>query len=153
MRLVYAEPPKHWGLNVDVAQVRTALGGMLRNAIEAAPREGWAGLRVENGDGTLKFIVEDNGPGPVASGVEHLFDPFYSGRSAGRGRGFGLASAWRLARLQGGEVRFEGRHQDLTRFVLSLPAADIQSASPYAINKLDGLAAETNARNSSPRVA
>jgi two-component system NtrC family sensor kinase len=132
VRLVCAEPPGHWGLNVDPAQVRTALGGMLRNAIEAAPPDGWAGLRVENGDGTLKFIVEDNGPGPAPGGVEHLFDPFYSGRSAGRGRGFGLSSAWRLARQQGGEVRFEGRHQDLTRFVLSLPAAEVPAPASFA---------------------
>ncbi len=123
VRLLCAEPPLHWGLHVDAAQVRTALGGMLRNAIEAAPPEGWASVRVENGDGTLKLIVEDNGPGPAAGSISHLFDPFYSGRSAGRGRGFGLSSAWRLARQQGGEVRFEGRHQDITRFVLCLPMA------------------------------
>ena len=127
VHLICAEPPAHWGLRVDVAQVRTALGGMLRNAIEAAPPEGWASLRVENGDGTLKLIVEDNGPGPAQGHLEHMFDPFYSGRSAGRGRGFGLSSAWRLARQQGGEVRFDGRHQDSTRFVLSLPAAEIAS--------------------------
>src|SRR5205823_2376011 len=89
VRLLCADPPLHWGLHVDTAQIRMALGGMLRNAIEAAPPEGWASVRVENGDGTLKLIVEDNGPGPAAASVCHLFDPFYSGRSAGRGRGFG----------------------------------------------------------------
>jgi two-component system, NtrC family, sensor kinase len=132
VNLICAEPPVHWGLHVDVSQVRTALGGLLRNAIEAAPAEGWASVRVENGDGTLKFIVEDNGPGPASGNLEHLFDPFYSGRSAGRGRGFGLSSAWRLARQQGGEVRYDGRHQDLTRFVLSLPAAEIATTQLFA---------------------
>jgi signal transduction histidine kinase len=153
VRLVCEEPPGHWGLSVDVAQVRTALGGMLRNAIEAAPPEGWVGLRVENGDGTLKLIVEDNGSGPAPGGVEHLFDPFYSGRSAGRGRGFGLSSAWRLARLQGGDVHFEGRHQDLTRFVLTLPAAEIPSIPAFAAPDEDQHVSEINARNGSPLVA
>jgi two-component system NtrC family sensor kinase len=154
VRLVCSETPGHWGLNVDVAQVRTALGGMLRNAIEAAPpEEGWAGMRVENGDGTLKLIVEDNGPGPAPGGLEHLFDPFYSGRSAGRGRGFGLSSAWRLARQQGGEVRFEGRHHDLTRFVLTLPAADMSTAPLFTPSKGNGQASENNSRNGSPLVA
>ncbi len=64
VNLVCTEPPAHWGLHIDAGQIRTALGGMLRNAIEAAPPAGWAGVRVENGDGTLKLIVEDNGPGP-----------------------------------------------------------------------------------------
>ena len=100
--------------------------------------EGWVGLRAENGDGTIKLIVEDNGPGPAPGGLDHLFDPFYSGRSAGRGRGFGLSSAWRLARLQGGEVRFEGHKQELTRFVLSLPSAEVTAPTVLATNNSDG---------------
>jgi signal transduction histidine kinase len=52
---------------------------------------------------------------------EHLFDPFFSGRSAGRGRGLGLPTAWRLARNNGGDVVFAGTSGEATRFVLSLP--------------------------------
>jgi signal transduction histidine kinase len=153
VRLVCDDPPKHWGLRVDIAQVRTALGGMLRNAIEAAPADGWAGLRVENGDGTLKLIVEDNGPGPASGNLEHLFDPFYSGRTAGRGRGFGLASAWRLARQQGGEVRFDGRHEDVTRFVLTLPAADISVPPALLSAGGDAQVFDANTLSGSTRVA
>src|SRR5262249_20120778 len=134
VRVVLNEPPSHWGLNVDLTQVRTALTGLLRNAIEAAPPEGWAGVRVENGDGTLKMIIEDNGPGPLAGSLEHLFDPFYSGRSAGRGRGLGLSTAWRLARQQGGDVRYDGRLQDLTRFTLTLPAAELPSPQTFTLH-------------------
>ena len=43
----------------------------------------------------LELIVEDNGQSPPAANHEHLFDPFFSGRSAGRGRGMGLPTAWR----------------------------------------------------------
>ena len=51
-----------------------------------------------------------------------LFDPFYSGRTAGRGRGLGLPIAWRLAHLQGGDVRLDPpRRHEPTRFVLTLP--------------------------------
>ena len=46
---------------------------------------------------------------------------FFSGRTAGRGRGLGLSTAWRLARQHGGDVRYEGLDQGLTRFVLTLP--------------------------------
>ena len=55
-----------------------------------------------------------------------MFDPFYSGREAGRGRGLGLSIAWRLARQLGGDVRFDDVSGSPTRFVLSLPrqAAD-----------------------------
>ena len=69
----------------------------------------------------VEWIVEDNGAGPPAGLRDHLFDPFYSGRQAGRGRGLGLATAWRMAKEHGGDVRFEEVPSGPTRFVLSLP--------------------------------
>jgi two-component system, NtrC family, sensor kinase len=111
-------------LQVDPIQARAALSRLLRNAIEAAPTDGWAGIRIEkNASGMLDLIVEDNGGGPCPTTREHLFDPFFSGRSAGRGRGMGLPTAWRLARQQGGDVHFDGVIQGVTRFILTLPLA------------------------------
>jgi signal transduction histidine kinase len=117
-----------WGhdeyLHADVAYVRTSLSAVLRNAIEAAPAEGWASVRIEKRNRQmLDVIIEDNGKGPAANIREHLFDPFFSGRSAGRGRGMGLPTAWRLSRQMGGDVRFDGLHNGVTRFVLTLPLA------------------------------
>jgi signal transduction histidine kinase len=127
--LVCPEVASNLAIRVDPTQIRLALANLLRNAIEAAPVDGWASLRVEReNDGTLSFVVEDNGPGPQGAVREHLFDPFYSGRSAGRGRGLGLPSAWRLARQHGGDVRFDSAAAGVTRFVLSLPADLIEMA-------------------------
>ena len=113
-------------MQVDGDQVRTALGCLLRNAIEAASADGWARLVLaEPGPAEhIEVFVEDSGPGPTAEQRPHLFDPFYSGRSAGRGRGLGLPVAWRLARQQGGDLRLEpSRPNAPTRFVLALPRA------------------------------
>jgi signal transduction histidine kinase len=33
-----------------------------------------------------------------------LFDPFFSGREAGRGLGFGLSKCWRIVTQHGGSV-------------------------------------------------
>jgi signal transduction histidine kinase len=35
---------------------------------------------------------------------EHIFDPYYSGREAGRGLGFGLCKAWRIVDEHGGNI-------------------------------------------------
>jgi signal transduction histidine kinase len=111
-------------LHADAAHVRTALSALMRNAIEAAPADGWASVRAEKrGKQMLDLIVEDSGKGPCPTIREHLFDPFFSGRSAGRGRGMGLPTAWRLAKQVGGDVRFDGLHDGVTRFVLTLPLA------------------------------
>src|SRR5205823_6449116 len=106
------------------AQVKIALTCLVRNAVEAAPAEGWAAVRVEVVDEhTLELVVEDNGGGPSGADLEHLFDPFYSGRKAGRGRGLGLPTAWRLARQHSGDVYFAGSDTGATRFVLRWPRA------------------------------
>jgi signal transduction histidine kinase len=106
----------------DAAQLRTALTCLLRNAIEAAPADGWAGIRLLPGPGgTAEVIIEDSGQGLPPAQREHLFDPFYSGRAAGRGPGLGLPTAWSLARQQGGDVLLASQPGEPTRFVLRLP--------------------------------
>jgi signal transduction histidine kinase len=122
VQLVCPEPEHPISLNADPRQLRTALACLLRNAIQAAPAEGWAGVRIARPHpDRLDLLVEDSGQGPVPEQREHLFDPFFSGRAAGRGRGLGLPTAWRLAREHGGEVYFDERSGGPTRFVLSLP--------------------------------
>jgi two-component system NtrC family sensor kinase len=126
IRLLCLPPERPVTLEADPSQVRTALTCLLRNAVEAAPEDGWAGVRVEPAAvGFINLVIEDNGPGLPPAQREHLFDPFYSGRSAGRGRGLGLPTAWRLARQHGGDVRLVGLADGPTRFVLTLPHAPL----------------------------
>lgn len=125
VQMIVVGPETDELLWADPKQALVALTGIVRNAIEAAPADGWARIRAElKSNRSLEIIVEDNGHGPSAMACEHLFDPFYSGRNAGRGRGLGLPIAWRLARQQGGDVRFDGASGGVTRFVLTLPLAD-----------------------------
>jgi signal transduction histidine kinase len=105
----------------DYKQLKHALTAVTRNGIEAAGRDGWVRLYCTEGDEEfVHFSVEDSGPGLTAAAREHAFDPFFCGRTAGRGRGLGLPTAWQLARQNGGELRHEPT-DGLTRFVLSVP--------------------------------
>jgi nitrogen-specific signal transduction histidine kinase len=54
--------------------------------------------------GFARLEVGDNGPGLSDADRRHLFDPFYSGRQAGRGLGFGLCKCWRIVTAHGGSV-------------------------------------------------
>jgi two-component system, NtrC family, sensor kinase len=108
-------------LFVDAKQSRTALECLVRNAIEAAGPGGWVRLRSQTTPECFEFLIEDSGQGPNPAHAEHLFDPFFSGRQAGRGRGLGLPTAWRLAREQGGDVRHTAGPNGPTQFVLALP--------------------------------
>ena len=121
VRLVCPEVDPPVSLYADPRQLRHALTCLLRNAIEAAPAEGWAGVRVNSGSEHVDLRIEDSGTGPAPQQREHLFDPFYSGRAAGRGRGLGLPTAWRLAREHGGDVYLDDCPGGPTCFVFRLP--------------------------------
>jgi signal transduction histidine kinase len=124
----------------DPYQARTILENITRNAIEAAGVGGWVRIGLENsGSGQILFFVEDSGPGPAREDVANLFDPFFSGRQAGRGQGLGLSVAWRLIKLNKGNISFvlpSGFKP--TRFVISFPMNELsalnfseQSASDF----------------------
>lgn len=133
VRLIRPEPPTAITLHADPAQICKVLTCLLRNAIEAAPEEGWAEIRVELPQpDILHLIVEDNGKGLAAAEASHLFDPFFSGREAGRGRGMGLPVAWRLARLHGGDVFLASRRTGPTRFIVQLPLPPVSEVNGHA---------------------
>lgn len=102
------------------------LTAVIRNGIEAATLGGWVRLECTRHEDSLHFAVEDSGPGLTRDVAAHAFDPFYSGRAAGRGRGLGLSTAWRLANQNGGDVQFEPTDGP-TRFVLTFPLAAPQA--------------------------
>jgi two-component system, NtrC family, sensor kinase len=133
VRVEVGRTPDRLPAFADAEQVRTAIACLLRNAVEAAPADGWARVRVVEplAGAVIEVAVEDGGPGPDPAQRPALFDPFYSGRAAGRGRGLGLPVAWRLARQQGGDVRLDAAPPDgPTRFILSLPWTAEEQAVP-----------------------
>lgn len=87
-----------------------------------------AALAAGNGTGRLgrgrwlAIKVADNGPGLPPEVRRHAFDPFYSGRAAGRGLGMGLAKCWRIVRQLGGKVSIAARTGGGTLVTLWLPA-------------------------------
>ncbi len=94
----------------DEAQLCVVVSELLRNAIHASPDGGQIKLdtRSETAcDGRVwaRLIIRDEGPGLSDESREHLFDPFYSARQAGRGLGFGLSKCWRIVTNHGGQIR------------------------------------------------
>jgi len=111
-------------LNGDPKHLQHAVGAVLRNAIEAAPREGWVRVScIASEDVAPVIAVEDNGPGLTPEAAEHAFDPFYCGRMAGRGRGLGLPTAWQLLRQNGGNLSLDQTAEGPTRFLIKMRRA------------------------------
>lgn len=125
-----AVPGDPLAVRADIGHFRQIVGNLLRNGIEAAPRGGWVRAGAEVAGNRVEVVVEDSGPGPGTDDVPHLFDPFFSGREAGRGRGLGLSQAWQLARQNGGAVAYSPRPGGPTRFTLTLERAEPSAAVP-----------------------
>lgn len=75
----------------------------------------------------LRFRVRDSGPGIPPAVRRHLFDPYYSGREAGRGLGVGLCKAWRIATEHGGVIDVVDAPGGGAEFRLDIPAIPIDA--------------------------
>jgi hypothetical protein len=112
----------------DATQLAVALKALLRNAFEALGEEGTIQVAAYGQQAEIAISVTDNGPGIPPQVREHIFDPFYSGREAGRGLGFGLPKCWRIAELHGGSVVVASESGGGATFTLLLPRD--QTVSP-----------------------
>lgn len=91
-------------VRADASQLAVAVGALIRNSIEAIGQDGAVVVAIRAAPGWLLVEVRDTGPGISPHVREHLFDPFFSGREAGRGLGFGLSKSWRIVTDHGGRI-------------------------------------------------
>lgn len=108
------EAPGRISIWADPTQLRMVLAILVRNSLEASAEGGSILIRAaqRTGDQALSACpgdvvvlqVIDQGAGLTEQERQHLFDPFFSGRQAGRGLGFGLPKAWRIVSLHGGTI-------------------------------------------------
>jgi len=126
VRLEYSPSPTPCSAFVDRVQVEEAIRVVVLNAIEAVEPGGrvllGAGATTLGGRDWSWITISDEGRGMSAEEARRAFDPFFSGREAGRGAGLGLPKAWRLIDASGGRVLLESRLGQGTRATITLPA-------------------------------
>ena len=136
-RLEYSPPPVPQTVFVDRVQVEEAIRVVVVNALEAVAAGGRVVLEVTRRSpqegGWCEVTIADDGRGMSFEAARRAFDPFYSGREAGRGAGLGLPKAWRLVESSGGTVLLDSRPGQGTRVSILLPeASGIESPVPLA---------------------
>jgi signal transduction histidine kinase len=102
---------------------------LLRNALEATPSGGTIRVTTSGDARRLSWTVQDNGHGLSAAEAEHLFDPFFCGRQAGRGLGLGLPRVARFVAQSGGQIRWRSHPERGTLFHVTLPLAPAPEAA------------------------
>ncbi len=115
----------------DFSHVMRILTNLLENAAKYSPPGTPITIRAWRDESWLCVSVEDRGAGIAVSSRVRVFEPFVRGenRPGGvRGTGLGLSIARRLAELQGGTLIYAPSAGVASRFVLTLPAADVPLA-------------------------
>jgi signal transduction histidine kinase len=133
---------------IDPTQIAVALKALVQNSLEALKHGGGIEVSAERRTGRVErtipsphfsqstlpglqsairdphflLSVTDTGPGIPPEIRPHIFDPFFSGREAGRGLGLGLSKAWRIVELHGGMIDVAKNKPDGTTFTITLPA-------------------------------
>lgn len=92
-------------VDADAAQLSIVLSELLTNSRQALlPDGGEIELKTSISAGFAVVEITDNGKGFTEVERRHAFDPFFSGRHAGRGLGFGLSKCWRIVQGHHGRI-------------------------------------------------
>lgn len=89
----------------DPDMVGDAVAACLQNALDAIGRQGRIAIDVHLEGDEFVVRVSDSGPGLTVEAAGQAFDPYFSGREAGRGLGLGLCRAERIVELHAGTIR------------------------------------------------
>jgi len=116
------------GSNVlgNETELRQVVLNLAINALEAVePDVGEVSFQGRRYNSTIELVVSDNGQGMTPDVREHVFDPFYTQRSASKKRGLGLGLSITHAIVESHGGRITAQSDGPTRgscFTVELPA-------------------------------
>jgi two-component system cell cycle sensor histidine kinase/response regulator CckA len=124
----------------DAGQMEQVMMNLALNARDAMPSGGRLAVETRNQSagefaGWVCLTVMDNGDGMSDETLNHLFEPFYTTKTEGKGTGLGLATVYGIVEGCGGHIRVHSKRLQGTRFDIFLPPASAP-AGPAAISEV-----------------
>ncbi|MCU1369028.1 MAG: sensor-containing diguanylate cyclase/phosphodiesterase [Ilumatobacteraceae bacterium] len=108
---------------IDAAWTRQIFTNLLSNAETWSPPSTPIEIHIEPTERTILVSVIDRGPGVAADRIGDLFRKFSRPDRSNKGTGLGLYVARKLARAQGGDIRYLRADSGGSQFVVELPRA------------------------------
>jgi C4-dicarboxylate-specific signal transduction histidine kinase len=117
----FEEVPEIWA---DSNQLQEALFHLVQNAEQAmstARGSGTLVIRVRPAGDGVRIEVSDDGPGVAPDDLARVFNPFFTTKAPGEGRGLGLSVAHSVVAEHDGRLWAENRPGGGAMFVIELP--------------------------------
>jgi len=126
------EDPIVVGNAIQLEQVFLNILTNARDALAQAPRKL---IHIESavGEGVVRLVFHDTGPGIPPDLEQRIFDPFFTTKEVGAGTGLGLSITYGIVQEHGGSVALAKREDvEGATFVLELPLATAESSEQPA---------------------
>ena len=132
-RIAFARPRKESAMVLgDPGRLARAIDNLIDNAVSFSPPGGLVEIAASHVGDSVLVRIDDEGPGVAPEAREAIFNRFHSIRPEsedfGRHSGLGLAIAKAIVEGHDGEITVFDRDDAPSgaRFIISLPAADLQ---------------------------
>ncbi|MGE4265606.1 MAG: sensor histidine kinase [Desulfovibrio sp.] len=126
VRIVSAIPPDLPDLplpppGLPGADLGTALGNILDNALDAMPTGGQLRLTAAVHGQELRIEAEDSGHGILPAHLPRVFEPFFSTKDVGQGSGLGLSVSYGTVKALGGDIEITSQPGQGAKVLVTLP--------------------------------
>ncbi|WP_332691615.1 HAMP domain-containing sensor histidine kinase [Halalkalibacter lacteus] len=103
----------------DQNQFKQVLINLIKNAIEATPKNGKVNVKLEDDKSVVKITITDTGKGMSNEQLANIGTLFYSTKD--KGTGLGTMVSFRIIEEMGGTIRYESKVNIGTKVTIVLP--------------------------------
>ena len=114
-------------VKADAESLVTAIKNLIQNAVKYSNGSRKIRVVAENGGGSIRLTIEDQGIGIAASEQKQIFEPFYRSKDVVdaqiHGSGLGLSMVKEIAEAHGGAVTVSSELGKGSKFTIEIPVA------------------------------
>lgn len=109
------------GVECNGPQIAQVIRNLLLNAVQAIDGEGEISLTTRISTNGVELVVADSGHGIAPEQLDRVFEPFFTTRSVGSGKGLGLSVAFHVIKRHGGNIAVYSQYGRGAQFTVALP--------------------------------
>jgi signal transduction histidine kinase len=75
-------------------------------------------------DDKVEIAIKDNGTGISHKVLDKIYQPFFTSKPTGQGKGLGLSLSYDIIRPDGGELKVESKEGEGAALIINLPLSN-----------------------------